>query len=143
MKKIFLLAVFTAAFSATKINAQVTPNPDPSAPVIKFKVDTMNFGSVPQGTVVERDFTFKNTGKSPLVITETKVTCGCTTPDYPKDPIAPGKTGTIHVRFNSAGKMGAQDKTITIVSNNGNGEVVLHLKGTITSPPPTPAPAGN
>src|ERR1044071_2538842 len=84
MKKLFLFAVLAAAFSATKMNAQVTPNPDPSAPVIKFKVDTMNFGSVPQGTIVERDFTFKNTGKTPLIITDTRVTCGCTTPDYPK-----------------------------------------------------------
>ena len=137
MKKILLFVVLAAAFSATTLKAQVTPNIDPSAPVITFKVDTMNFGTVTQGTVVEREFVFKNTGKTPLLITETKVTCGCTTPDYPKEPIAPGKTGIIHVKFNSAGKMGAQDKTITIVSNNGGGEVVLHLKGTIGAAPAT------
>ncbi|MDQ3111375.1 MAG: DUF1573 domain-containing protein [Bacteroidota bacterium] len=142
MKKILLLAVFAAAFSATNMNAQVTPNVDPSAPVMTFKTDTMNFGTVTQGTVVEKEFVFKNSGKTPLLITETNVTCGCTVPDYPKEPIAPGKTGVIKVKFNSAGKMGAQDKTITIVSNNANGQIVLHLKGTIVAAPATPAEGG-
>jgi hypothetical protein len=142
MKKILLLAVLAVAFSAPTLKAQVTPNIDPSAPVLTFKVDTMNFGTVTQGTVVEREFVFKNTGKTPLLITDAIVTCGCTVPDYPKEPIAPGKTGIIHVKFNSAGKMGAQDKTIRMVSNNGSGEVVLHLKGTITAPAPAPATGG-
>jgi hypothetical protein len=137
MKKLFLLTVLAAGF-ATMMHAQpqTTPNIDPSAPVMTFKVDTMNFGSVTQGTVVEREYTFKNTGKTPLLITDAIVTCGCTVPDYPKEPIAPGKTGVIHVKFNSAGKMGVQDKTIRMISNNASGEVVLHLKGTITAPAP-------
>jgi hypothetical protein len=139
MKKLFLLTVLAAGF-ATMMNAQpqTTPSLDPAAPVMTFKVDTMYFGTVTQGTVVEKEYVFKNTGKTPLLITDAIVTCGCTVPKYPQEPIAPGKSGVILVKFNTAGKMGVQDKTIRMISNNGGGEVVLHLKGTITAPAAAP-----
>jgi hypothetical protein len=135
MKKLFLLTVLAAGF-ATMLKAQptVTPNLDPSAPEMTFKSDTASFGSVTQGTKVEHDFVFKNTGKTPLVITNATGSCQCTVPQYPKEPIAPGKTGVIHVVFDSTGKMGMQDKTVTIVSNSRDGQIVLHLKGTVTAP---------
>ncbi|HET6989997.1 MAG TPA: DUF1573 domain-containing protein, partial [Bacteroidia bacterium] len=120
MKKLVLLAFFATAFVA-KSHAQVTGNIDPSAPIMKFSVDTIDFGTVNQGTIVEKDFTFKNTGKTPLVITSATGSCHCTVPHFPEEPIAPGKTGVIHVVFDSNGKMGYQLKTATINSNNRDG----------------------
>ena len=141
MKKILLLAFLATGIGISmqaQAQPQVTPNPDPSAPVMTFKVDTMNFGTVTQGTIVERDYVFTNTGKSPLVITDAQGSCHCTVPKFPTEPIAPGKTGTIHVKFDSAGKMNYQDKTATITSNNRDGVVIIHLQGTVIAAPPTP-----
>ena len=142
MKKILLLTAFAFGIGfSSKAQAQpvVTGNPDPNAPVMTFVTDTMNFGTVTQGTIVERDYTFKNTGKEPLIISGAVGSCHCTVPSYPQDPIAPGQTGVIHVKFDSNGKMNYQDKTATISSNSKNGDVVLHLRGNVVAPPP-PAP---
>ena len=146
MKKILLLAFVFAGIgisAQTQAQPQVTPSPDPNAPVMTFKVDTMNFGTVTQGTIVERDYVFTNTGKEPLVITSAVGSCHCTVPDYPKEPIAPGKTGTIHVKFDSSGKMNYQDKTATIQSNNRDGAVVIHLRGNVIPAPTAPVVAPN
>jgi hypothetical protein len=143
MKKLLLLFIATAGLAVySHAQPSVTPSPDPSAPVMKFETDSMNFGTVTQNTKVEKDFVFKNTGKTPLVITNAYGSCHCTVPHYPTEPIAPGKTGVIHVVFDSSGKMGYQDKTATIVSNNRDGDVVLHLRGTVIVPAPGPTPGG-
>jgi hypothetical protein len=146
MKKILLLAVFAAGFgTAIKAQAQpqVTVSNDPSAPVMKMEVDTINFGTIDQGTIVEKDYKFKNTGKTPLIITGAQGSCHCTVPHYPEEPIAPGKTGVIHVVFDSNGKMGYQLKTATITSNNKDGVVTLYLIGTVNVPAtPKPDPTG-
>ncbi len=141
MKKILLFAIFAAGFGmALKAQPEVTTINDPSAPIMKFKVDTLDFGTVTQGTIVEKDFKFTNTGKSPLVITKADGSCHCTVPHFPEEPIAPGKSGIIHVVFDSNGKMGYQSKTATITSNNRDGAVVIYLTGTVVVPPaPTPA----
>jgi hypothetical protein len=139
MKKLLLIAVLATAFVA-KSQAQVTTINDPTAPVMKFSVDTIDFGTINQGTIVEKDFAFKNTGKTPLVITSATGSCHCTVPHYPEEPIAPGKTGVIHVVFDSNGKMGYQLKTATINSNNRDGVVVLYLTGTVVVPPAPPTP---
>ncbi|CAN5855779.1 hypothetical protein BH11BAC7_BH11BAC7_13900 [soil metagenome] len=142
MKKLLLLTVFAAGFiTAMHAQPQATTGIDPSAPVMKFETDTMNFGTIKQGTIVEKDFVFTNTGKTPLIITGAVGSCHCTVPEYTKEPIAPGKKGVIHVTFDSNGKMGVQDKTATISSNNRDGNIVLHLKGTVTVPPAAPTEA--
>ncbi|CAN5253295.1 hypothetical protein BH09BAC5_BH09BAC5_06140 [soil metagenome] len=142
MKKLLSIALLATTFAVATLHAQpqTTPGVDPTAPVMKFKTDTMNFGTITQGTKVEKDFVFKNTGKTPLIITAATGSCHCTVPSFPKEPIAPGKSGVIHVVFDSSGKMGYQDKTATIVSNNRDGNVVLHLKGNVNVPANTPAP---
>ncbi|MBI3511003.1 MAG: DUF1573 domain-containing protein [Bacteroidetes bacterium] len=141
MKKILLLASFASLFVlGANAQPQTTPSVDPNAPVMKFETDTMNFGTVTQGTIVERDYKFTNTGKTPLVITSASGSCHCTVPSYSTEPIAPGKSGVIHVRFDSNGKMGYQDKTATINSNNKDGTVIIHLRGTVTTAPAAPAP---
>ncbi|MFM6954742.1 MAG: DUF1573 domain-containing protein [Sphingobacteriaceae bacterium] len=77
------------------------------------------------------DFFFTNTGKSALIISSAAATCGCTVPEYPKEPLAPGKTGIIHVVFNSTGKSGMQNKTITLTTNTFKGNEELHLVGNV------------
>jgi len=142
MSKRLLLSVICAAATLTAFAqpGASAPPPDPNAPKIVFTEMEYDFDSIVQGDTVKYTFHFKNTGKSPLLITDALVGCGCTHPEFSKEPIAPGKTGTIYVEFRSAGKMGMQDKTITVQSNNGGGDVVLHLKGKVVLPPPAPAP---
>ena len=80
-------------------------------------------------------FTFTNTGKEPLIITSAAGSCGCTVPEWPKEPIKKGDKGTVKVTFNSAGKMGMQDKTVTIQSNAKTNPKVIHIKGNVEAPP--------
>lgn len=146
MSKRFLLTLICAAGATLASFAQPTtaaPPEDPNGPMITFEVDSYYFDTIHQGDTVKYTFKFKNTGKAPLLITQCVVVCGCTQPVFPKEPIAPGKSGTIYVEFRSAGKMGMQDKTITVKSNSTGGDFVLHLKGTVivASPaPPAPVP---
>ena len=111
-----------------------------NAPEMKFEIETFDFGTIKQGDKVTHDFEFVNSGKEPLIITEAHGSCGCTVPQWPKEPVAKSAKGTIHVEFNSTGKMGMQDKTVTITSNAKSGQKVLHLKGNVEAPAPT-APA--
>ena len=86
-------------------------------PVITFKESSKDFGDITQGDKVEHVFKLENTGNAPLVISNVAATCGCTVPNWPKEPIAPGKTAEIKVSFNSAGKMGKQNSIVRIYSN--------------------------
>ncbi|WP_423149411.1 DUF1573 domain-containing protein [Rubrolithibacter danxiaensis] len=88
-----------------------------NAPKIEFKESSYDFGKISEGDKVAHTFKFENTGKSPLIISGATATCGCTQPEYPKEPIKPGESGEIKVVFNSAGKFGTQNKIITITSN--------------------------
>ncbi|MEM9389919.1 MAG: DUF1573 domain-containing protein [Bacteroidota bacterium] len=88
--------------------------------VITFEEDKFDFGDIYQGDKVEHIFKFENTGNEALIITNVQTTCGCTAPNWPRDPVAPGQEAEIKVVFNSAGKMGIQNKVITIVSNATN-----------------------
>jgi hypothetical protein len=119
--------------------AVAAPADNKNAPDFKFEIEEYNFGTIKQGDKVTYDFVFLNNGKEPLIISEAHGSCGCTVPQWPKEPIAKGSKGTIHVEFNSTGKMGMQDKTVTITSNAKSGQKVLHLKGNVEAPPPTPA----
>lgn len=85
--------------------------------VISFKEKSIDFGDIIQGDKVEHVFIFENTGDTPLVISNVAVTCGCTAPNWPKQPIAPGSKGELKVVFNSAGKMGAQNSVVRVYSN--------------------------
>src|SRR6478735_2854945 len=110
-----LMAPALAQEASTKANG----------PVISFEKKTHDFGDIFQGDKVEETFKFTNTGNEPLIITDVRVTCGCTTKSYPKEPIQPGGKSEIVVAFNSAGKMGHQDKTVTVVSNAVNADGAL------------------
>ncbi|MFK7954239.1 MAG: DUF1573 domain-containing protein [Ekhidna sp.] len=96
-----------------------TPAEKPEGPLpsFKFEEELHDFGTITDGDVVEHTFTFVNTGEAPLIITDAKATCGCTVPEKPTEPIAVGETGEIKVRFNSKGKPGVQNKTVTLTAN--------------------------
>jgi len=86
-------------------------------PVMKFQDTTYNFGWMGEGERVEHEFSFTNTGKSPLIVAGATSTCGCTVPEFSKEPIAPGGNGSLKVTFSSAGKSGHILKSITVSSN--------------------------
>lgn len=118
MKKYFFLFVMVAlAGLGYAQEAKV------KGPVITFEKKVHDFGDMYQGDKVEETFKFTNTGTEPLIITNVQVTCGCTTPKgWPRDPIAPGGKGELTVAFNSAGKMGKQNKVVTVISNAANAD---------------------
>lgn len=76
-----------------------------------------DFGQLTEGDTVEHVFKFTNTGEFPLIINNITASCGCTTPEWPREPIPPGAQSSIRVRFNSRGKEGEQNKTVTIMAN--------------------------
>ena len=86
---------------------------------VKFDKTFHDFGTISEGTEVKTTFILTNVGKDPVTIIGHDVQCGCTTPTYTKEPIMPGKSTEIIVGFNSAGKAGAQDKTVTLNTNGG------------------------
>jgi hypothetical protein len=103
------------------------------APVMKFEAESHEFGKIKQGEKVTYEFKYTNTGKSPLIIKDAYATCGCTTPEFEKAPIAPGKSSVIKVTFDSAGKSGLQDKIVTVIANTVPAENRVHLTGEVLS----------
>jgi hypothetical protein len=97
--------------------ATETEAPNPNAPVMTFDEKEFNFGDIQPGSVVKHTFNFTNTGKTPLLIENATASCGCTTPNWTKDPIAPGAKGTIDVQFDSHGKTGLQNKEVAVRAN--------------------------
>ena len=116
----------------------VAPAPDPDAGEFKFKEETHDYGEVPEGPLAECDFEFKNVGKKPIVISEAHGSCGCTVPNWPKDPILPGKKGVIHVSYNTQGRQGPIMKDVTINSNAKQSPMVLHIRGNVKPKPVDP-----
>lgn len=103
-------------------------------PVLTFSGDTAHaFGTIREGEVVEHSFAFVNTGKAPLLVTGATASCGCTVPDYPREPIAPGASGTLRVSFNSKGKPGHQEKKVTVSSNTARGNQYLTISADVAA----------
>lgn len=126
MKKLGLvfLLVFTlsvAVFAADKSKAQ-----------IKFEKTIHDFGNIKEdGGPVTTEFTFTNEGKEPLIINSARAECGCTRPQYPKDAIAPGESGTIKVTYNPLGRPGGFTKVVTVRCTGNPGKVNLKIRGTV------------
>lgn len=145
MKHLFLLGLAAALLTSCQQNtakeqssevatSAVSTVASPDAPILTFEKTSHDFGKLKQGLSTAYSFKFKNTGKTPLIIIDATATCGCTIPETPKDPVKPGAEGTIKVIFNSAGKMGIQDKIITVTSNANPAVSEVHLIGEVIQP---------
>jgi len=110
--------------------------PNPNAAKLIFKEESYNFTEIPEGPQVTHEFKFSNTGKEPLILSNVRASCGCTTPSWPKEPILPGKDGTILVTYNTQGRPGAFNKTITITSNADESNKVISIKGEVIKAEP-------
>ncbi len=115
---IVLLALNLAACSNKK-NPNETSAIIEKMPKMDFGKDSTayDFGELTDGQIVEHQFKFTNTGAFPLIINDVRASCGCTIPEWPKEPISPGASDKILVRFNTKGKAGPQSKTVTITAN--------------------------
>jgi hypothetical protein len=144
MKKILVLALVAISFASCQQKAADTAAATeeitsmassdiaaPDAPVMTFEKVNYDFGKIKEGEKVHHEFKFKNTGKTPLIISNATATCGCTIPETPKDPIKPGAEGVIKVVFDSTGKSGLQDKVITVTSNANPAINDVHLTGAV------------
>lgn len=99
---------------------------------ISFDKTEHDFGTIKEGDIVETVFLFTNTGKSELIISSAKGSCGCTVPEWPKEPILPGEKGEIKVKFNSDRKPNKQQKQVTLVTNTDGGKEILVIKAQVT-----------
>ena len=156
-RNIILLAFATLAFTSCKkqdelmkgnVNQQVqgvepsyAPNASQSEtqqpangkfPVMVFENTEHDFGAIGPEKKVSYTFNFKNTGESNLLISNAVGSCGCTVPEYPKEPIQPGESGKIQVTFSPTGKNGNQQKSVTISTNTKGGKEMLTIKASIT-----------
>ena len=106
-----------------------------SPPEITFDSKNFDFGTIKEGDVIEHVFTFKNTGKTDLIIRKTKTSCGCTAVSLDNKPIKPGQSGSIKVVFNSTHKINKQTKIVTVITNCPDlkfNKVILKITGNVT-----------
>jgi len=138
MKKLFTLGF--AIVVAFVLNAQTSVDPQISATpdVLSMKETAFNFGTIPQGKPVYHFFEVTNAGKTPMVISNVQTSCGCTTPEWSKEPVAPGGTTRIRVGYNAAGE-GHFEKYITIMYNQ-NLSKQIKISGTVWKAPAGSAP---
>lgn len=116
---------------ATAKKAELAHANSGKMPVIKFENIEHDFGTIKAGDKVEYTYKFTNDGTADLLITDAKASCGCTVPDYTKTPVAPGKSGEVHVVFDSAGKSGDVSKTVTLTLNTEKGNETVSFKANI------------
>jgi hypothetical protein len=150
MKKILTLTIFcalcavsfaqkpaasTPAKPAATASAPAAAN-NPNAPQILFPEDSYTFGELPEGPQATHEFKFTNTGKEPLILSNVKASCGCTTPSWPKEAILPGKESAIMVTYNTQGRVGPFTKSITITSNASTPSKIIYIKGTVIKSDP-------
>lgn len=149
MKKLaFIICIALISFSvdAQKKKIKIQPSPvsvdqlegnnevsqvaSPDAPVFKFEKEVIDYGEIEKDADGKRIFKFTNTGKSPLIISSVKGSCGCTVPSHSAKPIMPGEEGEIEVKY-ATNRLGAFSKTVTITSNASESIKVLTIKGRV------------
>jgi hypothetical protein len=118
-----------------------TPETKPEGPLPSFDFQTTehDFGTINEGDVVEYTYAFKNTGTVPLIIQNAQGSCGCTVPDWTKEPIPAGGTGFVKAKFDSSGKPNIQNKTVTVTANTWPKQTVLRFKAMVTPKAVDPA----
>lgn len=140
MKKIFLalsiiLANNIVASAQEKTGTEAAkPVENPNAAEINFEKETHDYGTIEQGANGVYEFKFTNTGKEPLVISNCKGSCGCTVPNWPKEPIKPGATSAIKVSYDTK-RVGKFNKTVTISSNAKTSTKTISIMGIVNAKP--------
>lgn len=140
---LFALAIVTSCSTdpskkAKESKAATTEAATPTAdgPVMTFDKLSHDFGTINEGEVVETVFTLTNTGTSDLIILNARGSCGCTVPDYPKDqPIAPGDSAEVTVKFDSNNKPNANNRSVTFTTNTEKGREVVQIRTFVTPDP--------
>lgn len=128
------------AAKAPAATAAATTAPKNTAPsAITWKEDVHSFGDIEKGKPVSHDFSFKNTTKQTILVTNVKASCGCTATNYTKTPIKPGESGTITATYNAASP-GSFTKTVTVTTNDSDVNKILTIKGKVNADPAAPAP---
>jgi len=145
MKKVILslgmatcLLLSMHAQTATPTATPTSPAAPPPAPAstaeIKFDKLEFDYGTMKQGGDPNGEFSFKNVGKEPLIISNCQGSCGCTVPSWPKEPIKPGASAVIKVHYDTK-RIGPINKTVTVTSNSKDGIVTLRIKGMVEAAP--------
>ena len=121
---------------STTLTFAQTPNAESKAeaaglPHVEFKSTTHDFGQIPLKADATCEFTFTNTGKAPLVLSNVKASCGCTVPEWPKEPVLPGEQGVIKVKYTTVNRPNVINKAVIVHSNADNKQVILRIKGEV------------
>jgi hypothetical protein len=128
----------------TATPAATTPAADPAAataaetkpegplPALKFERTDYDFGTIKEGQKVNYTYKFTNTGAAPLILQSVQPSCGCTSPDWTKEPIPVGGAGFVKVEFDSSGKPGMQNKMVTVIANTWPKQMKLNFKAMVT-----------
>lgn len=143
-KSIAAIALVLGLGFTAKAQETVTPSIDPNAPVMQFESEVLDYGTVKFDGNGVREFKVKNTGKSPLTITNVQGQCGCTSttidgkPGWPQEPVLPGKSAAIRVKYDTK-RPGPFEKNVTVTSNAKEPSKVVKIKGVVEAAP-APAP---
>jgi hypothetical protein len=148
-KRIAELESKLAEMEGKKTASSISPTPEtepvkeekPEGPLPSFEFEKVehDFGTIKEGDVVEYTYSFKNTGEAPLVIQGAQGSCGCTVPEWSKEPIPVGATGYVKAKFDSNGKPNIQNKTVTVTANTWPKQTVLRFKAMVTPKVESPA----
>jgi hypothetical protein len=131
MKKIFLLSVFAFMLVVNAFSQQAVAD---TTLTIQFDALVHDYGTIVKGSDGSCEFVFKNMGQTPLILNNVAASCGCTVPQWTREPVQPGKSGSIKVSYNTQ-IVSTFAKSITVISNAKNSPVILTIKGTVTEPP--------
>ena len=133
MKKVLLIfSLMVACFSL--VAQEVTTE---GGPQMNFETPVIDYGTIDHKADGQREFVFTNTGDAPLIISNARGSCGCTVPTWPKEPIAPGETGKIGVKYDTK-RIGKFTKTITLTTNTTQKNKILTIKGEVKKPAEAP-----
>ncbi len=135
MKRLIgLAALVLAGLSAARAQADMqTEAPAAGGPAMTFEATEVDYGIIQQNAEPYREFRFTNTGDEPLIISNARGSCGCTVPEWPKEPIPPGESNVIKVRY-ATNRIGKFSKTVTLTTNDAGGQHVLRIKGEVLQP---------
>ena len=143
---LFCLALTATSFAQSPVGdgAAISIDAPADGPQAKFELTTVDYGSIEQNSDPYRYFKFTNIGNEPLIISKAKGSCGCTAPEWPKEPIMPGETSEIKVRYDTK-RVGPFTKTVTLTTNMAQPTVVLKITGKVNAAeevPSVPASTG-